>query len=74
MQNIQIPNILFISCQSSNTLTSSNNCIAFPSAQGLKKRHRRERISEGLTNNIQLVTTSWVTAEDFSPDEFLMSS
>ena len=55
MQNIWIPNILFILCQSSNTLTSSNNCIAFPSAQGLKKRHRRERTSEGLTNNTQLV-------------------
>ncbi len=36
MQNIWIPNILFIFCQSSNTLTFSNNCIAFPSAQGLK--------------------------------------
>ena len=55
MQNIRIPNILFILCQSSNTLTSSNNCIAFPSAQGLKKCHRRERTSEGLTNNIQRV-------------------
>ncbi len=55
MQNIWIPNNLFILCQSSNTLTSSNNCIAFPSAQGLKKRHRRERTSEGLANNIQLV-------------------
>ncbi len=55
MQNIWIPNILFISCQSSNTLTSSNNFIAFPSAQGLKKRHRRELTSEGLTNNIQSV-------------------
>jgi hypothetical protein len=55
MQNIWIPNILFILCQSSNSLTSSNNCFAFPSAQGLKKHHRRERTSEGLTNNIQLV-------------------
>jgi hypothetical protein len=55
MQNIWIPNILFILCQSSNTLTSSNNCIAFPSAQGLKKRHRRERTSEGLTKNIQSI-------------------
>jgi hypothetical protein len=55
MQNIWIPNTLFILCQSSNTLTSSNNCIAFPSAQGLKKCHRWERTSEGLTNNIQLV-------------------
>jgi hypothetical protein len=55
MQNIWIPNILFILCQSSNTLTYSNNCIAFPSALGLKKCHRRECTSEGLTNNIQLV-------------------
>ncbi len=46
---------LFTMCQSSNTLTFSNNCIAFPSAQGLKKRHRRERTSEGLTNEIQSV-------------------
>ncbi len=55
MQNIWIPNNLFIPCQSSNTLTSSNNCIALLSAHGLNKRHRRERTSEGLTNNIQRV-------------------
>ena len=53
MQNIWIPNILFILYQSSNTLTSSNNCIALLSACGLNKCHRKERTSEGLTNNIQ---------------------
>ncbi len=55
MQNIRIPNNLFVLCQSSNTLTSSNSCIALPSARGLNKRHRRERTSEGLTKNIQRV-------------------
>ncbi len=55
MQNIWIPNNLFIPCQSSNTLTSSNKCIALLSAHGLNKRHRRERTNEGLTNNIQRV-------------------
>jgi hypothetical protein len=55
MQNIWIPNNLFILCQSSNTLTSSNNCIALLSDRGLNKRHRREPTSEGLTNNFQRV-------------------
>ncbi len=55
MQNIRIPNNLFILCQSSNTPTSSNNCIALLSARGLNKCHRRECTSEGLTNNIQRV-------------------
>ncbi len=55
MHNIRIPNNLFIPCQSSNTLTSSNNCIALLSARGLNKCHRRERTSEGLTNNIKRV-------------------
>ncbi len=55
MQNIWIPNNLFIPCQSSNTLTSSNNCIASPSSCGLNKRRRREHTSEGLTKNIQRV-------------------
>jgi hypothetical protein len=55
MQNVRIPNNLFIQCQSSNTLTSSNNCISLLSARGLNKCHRREHTSEGLTNNIQRV-------------------
>jgi hypothetical protein len=55
MQIIWIPNKLFIPRQSSNTLTSSNNCIALPLAHGLNKCHRRERTSEGLTKNIQRV-------------------
>ncbi len=55
MQNIWIPNNLFIPCQSSNTLTSSNNWIALPSAHGLDKRRRSERTSKGLTKNIQRV-------------------
>ena len=50
MQNIWILNNLFIPCQSSNTLTSSNNCIALLSARGLNKRHRRKHTR---TNNIQ---------------------
>jgi hypothetical protein len=55
MQNIWILNSLFIPCQSSNTLNSSNNCNTLPSTHGLNKHRRRERTSEGLTQNIQRV-------------------
>jgi hypothetical protein len=54
MQNIRIPNRLFIPFNYPIHYYQFN-CIALLSARGLNKHHRRERTSEGLTNNIQRV-------------------
>jgi hypothetical protein len=68
MQNIWIPNILFILCQSTNTLISSNNCIAFPNnIQSVRDRQSKQLRCQ-LNSELNYFTFDW--AEFMSKDYF----